>query len=52
MPEKVKEEEEKDPRRKGVGGGDTIRDCSVIEYVLFCFLLHLFQILSLLCQVS
>jgi hypothetical protein len=51
-PEKVKEEEEKDPRRKGVGGGDTIRDCSVIEYVLFCFLLHLFQILSLLCQVS
>ena len=33
--EKVKDEEEKDPRRKGVGGGDTIRDCSVIEYVQF-----------------
>jgi hypothetical protein len=26
-----KEEEEGDPRRKGVAGGDTVRDCAVIE---------------------
>jgi hypothetical protein len=52
-PEKVKEEEEKDPRRKGVGGGDTIRDCSVIEYVILSLLLlHRFPILFPHDQVS
>jgi len=32
--EKKKEEEEVvDPRRSGVGGGDVVRDCAVVEYV-------------------
>jgi hypothetical protein len=31
---KKKEEEEViDPRRSGVGGGDVVRDCAVVEYV-------------------
>lgn len=29
-----KAEEELDPRRSGVAGGDTVRDCGIIEYVL------------------
>jgi hypothetical protein len=24
-----------DPRRSGVGGGDVVRDCAVVEYVFF-----------------
>jgi hypothetical protein len=33
--EKKKKEEEEviDPRRSGVGGGDVVRDCAVVEYV-------------------
>jgi hypothetical protein len=27
------EEEVVDPRRSGVGGGDVVRDCAVVEYV-------------------
>jgi hypothetical protein len=34
---KAVEEEVVDPRRSGVGGGDVIRDCAVIEYVLLLF---------------
>jgi len=32
------EEEEVDPNRSGVGGGDVVRDCAVVEYVLSLFL--------------
>ena len=39
---KKKEEEEViDPRRSGVGGGDVVRDCAVVEYVFFLLLLSL-----------
>jgi hypothetical protein len=31
---KKEEEEVVDPRRSGVGGGDVVRDCAVVEYVL------------------
>jgi hypothetical protein len=33
--EKKKKEEQEviDPRRSGVGGGDVVRDCAVVEYV-------------------
>ena len=30
-----------DPRRSGVGGGDVVRDCAVVEYVLLLPSLHL-----------
>jgi len=30
---KKEEEEVVDPRRSGVGGGDVVRDCAVVEYV-------------------
>jgi hypothetical protein len=35
--EKKKKEEQEviDPRRSGVGGGDVVRDCAVVEYVFF-----------------
>jgi len=31
---KTVEEEVVDPNRSGVGGGDVVRDCAVVEYVL------------------
>lgn len=33
------EEEAVDPNRSGVGGGDVVRDCAVVEYVLSFFIL-------------
>jgi hypothetical protein len=33
------EEEVVDPRRSGVGGGDVVRDCAVVEYVFLSFFL-------------